>query len=963
MLLILALAVAEPPAFIEELIQTDHDLPRYAEQYYHPLGRSPVVDVLLGDPMYSVRFADESSRQLRQAADSGSAAAVSEVAARMGAMPAGFKLEIDPVPLPGLSEAVGAEAANALEQAWAHYLEARRRAGAAVADVTEEQRAYLRSNPARWWFADEDLTNYRYLTCVTDDHEAIFRIAARVDIGAMAEAQWCLARAADIIVEAKQSGLFDQVAESNLPWRHEGDSGVFVVAGTDDDVHREDLDLMVDLGGDDWYLSNAGGARDGRVAALCVDLDGDDHYDGKFAPQGGGFLGAGALVDLAGDDDYQGGDYAQGGCFLGSGLLVDHAGEDAYRAHHGCQGSGSFGLGVLWDRSGDDIYHSSGMSLGNGGPQGVGVLLETAGDDVVACGVWRDTRYTDEYGHGLGASIGVRSWPWYSDSSFYGGLGFVDDAQGDDRYEALVGLGSAYTFGAGIFVNSDGDDDYFAFSDAMGGTIHLGAGIMIEQGGDDTYRALDSAVGVGGDRGTGFFFETAGDDRYYVNSHGIGTGRKPKALGLAVEFAGDDRYTFGGMSMNAVWRPSNPENWAWATFADLSGDDRYTPYENDQDEVDGLDRGNDRAWRFSHTSHGFDSETLADYRYEDLVADMPTDPRLEMPWRPWDGELEGSAYRRLIDDTWTDQALAALDAGPAETDSETGGDGAADLPEAPVRPWIDALRSGALDYDERRRAYECMDLIRFSSEGRFDWSLMLELLEDPAASPTDQLAYAGTWCVVDRTPGVVGVVEEDLRNDRIKSPYARQIIIRAIGRSGGPGASEALAERLANDEDLIARRRAAFHLGRIGGVEGLPALAEASGDASPLIRYSVCSGLRDSGMSEAIAVIEPMREDDNLFVRRAACTAALSLGDASAVDQLLAEMGTDSIDTGWNYGRNLFVTMSEYVGEDPLEAYETDLEAWRGWWSENRQSFNLEAAMEASAEKRAERLEKPTSSE
>ena len=82
MLLMLALAFAEPPAFIEELIQTDHDLPRYAEQYYHPLGRSPVVDVLLGDPMYSVRFADESSRQLRKAADSGSAAAVSEVAAQ-----------------------------------------------------------------------------------------------------------------------------------------------------------------------------------------------------------------------------------------------------------------------------------------------------------------------------------------------------------------------------------------------------------------------------------------------------------------------------------------------------------------------------------------------------------------------------------------------------------------------------------------------------------------------------------------------------------------------------------------------------------------------------------------------------------------------------------------------------------------------------------------------------------------
>ena len=163
--------------------------------------------------------------------------------------------------------------------------------------------------------------------------------------------------------------------------------------------------------------------------------------------------------------------------------------------------------------------------------------------------------------------------------------------------------------------------------------------------------------------------------------------------------------------------------------------------------------------------------------------------------------------------------------------------------------------------------------------------------------------------------------------------------------------------------ELVARRRAAFHLGRIGGREGLPALAAASGHPSPLVRYSICSGLRDCGLLEAVSVIEPMRDDDNLFVRRAACTAALSLGDAGAVDQLLAEMGTDSIDTGWNYGRNLFVTMSEYLGEEPLEEHETDLEAWRAWWADHRDSFNLEAAMSASAEKRAERLSKPVSSE
>ena len=961
MLLMLALAVAEPPPFIDRLLQTDHDLPRYAEQYYHPLGRSPVVDVLLGDPMYSIRFTDEASRRLRSAADTESAAEVCEVAARMGAMPAGFEVELPIRALPGLEDAFGKEAARELERAFAWYGEARRRAEEAVASVTEEQRAYLRANPARWWFDDEDLNNYRYLTCDTDDHEAIFRIAARVDIAAMVEAQWCLARASDIIREAYEDDLLDDVDDDRLPWRMETEGGVFVIAGDGDDVHREDLDVLIDLGGDDWYLSNAGGARDGRPAALCVDLDGDDHYDAKFSPQGGGFLGAGALVDLSGDDDYQGGDYAQGGCFLGSGLLVDHEGNDFYRAHHGCQGSGSFGIGILWDRSGDDVYHSSGMSLGNGGPQGVGLLLESSGDDVAACGVWRDTRYTDEYGHGLGASIGVRSWPWYEDSAFYGGLGFVDDADGDDRYEALVGMGSAYTLGAGIFVNTDGDDEYFAFSDAMGGTIHLGAGIMVEEGGDDTYRALDSALGVGGDRGTGFFFETEGDDRYFVNSHGLGTGRKPKALGVMVEYAGDDRYTFGGMSMNAVWRPSNPENWAWATFADLGGDDLYTPYDANQDEIDGLVRADDRSWRFSDTSHGFDSDEFDDYDHDDLVDDMPASPRVDIPWDPWGDTVAGGVYRPLVDQRWPEAALAALDLGPLVV--EEGAEPPTDLPEAPVRPWIELLNDGGLDYDQRRRVYECMDLVRFSSEGRFDWSLLVELLEDPDDRPTDLLAYAGMWCAIDRTPGVVDRVGEDLRAGRIESPYARQILIRAIGRSGGAGANEVLIERLGSEQDLVARRRAAFHLGRIGGTEGLPALASAARDSSPLIRYSVCSGLRDSGLSEAVAVVEPMRRDDNLFVRRAACTTALSLGDAGAVDQLLGEMGTDSIDTGWNYGRNLFVTMSEYLGPEPLELHETDLEGWRAWWAEHRDEFNLDAAMEASTEKRAERLAKPTSSE
>ena len=962
MILLLALAVAEPPAFVTEIIERDHELPRYAEQYYHPLGRSPVVDALLADPMYSIRFSKEASQRLRAAAETQELAEVVEVATRMGGFPVGVEIDIPSRELPGLVDAIGSPGAEAIEEAWSMFLAAREHAQEAVGSVTEEQRAYLLSNPARWWFDDDDLTNYRYLTCNTDDHEEIFRIAAQVDRGALVEAELLLARAADRIIEAEQSGAFENPNEELLPFTYEDNGVTLLVGSPQDDAYRDDVDFVVELGGDDWYISNAGGTEGQRPAAFCIDLKGDDHYDGQFSVQGGGFLGSGALIDLAGDDDYQGGDYAQGGSFIGAGLLYDRAGSDSYRSHHGTQGSGSFGLGLLWDAEGDDIYHSSGMSLGNGGPQGVGVLVESGGDDVAACGVWRETRYTDEYGHGLGASIGVRSWPWYEDSSFYGGLGFVDDAAGNDRYEALVGIGSSYTFGAGVFVNTGGDDEYFAFSDAMGGSIHLGAAVMIEEEGDDTYRALDSAVGVGGDRGTGLFLETAGDDTYFVHSHGIGTGRKPKALGVAVEFEGDDRYVFGNNSVSEIWRPSNPENWTWATFADLGGSDSYEPMNPDAD-ASGLDRGDDRAWRFSETSHGFDREDGGVYDYEQFMADMPTSPRTEVPWDPWADSIEGHSYRPLIDETWSNDALEALALGPiVQEDGEQEGD-AVVLAEPPIQQWISALKSRSLDYDERRRAYECMDLIRFSAEGRYDWSSIVELLEDPETAPSDQLAFAGIWCAVDANPGVASRVGEALRANAIASPYARQILVRALGRSGESEAIPILIDRLQNDDDLVVQRRAAFYLGRVGGEQAIPVLRQAATHESPLIRYSVCSGLRDCGLESGLEVVNQMRRDDNLFVRRAACTAALSLGDATAMDQLFEEMGTDSIDTGWNYGRNLFVTMSEYVGPEPLEAHETDLAAWRAWWEANRGSFDLASAMEASAEKRAERLGKPSSSE
>ena len=75
------------------------------------------------------------------------------------------------------------------------------------------------------------------------------------------------------------------------------------------------------------------------------------------------------------------------------------------------------------------------------------------------------------------------------------------------------------------------------------------------------------------------------------------------------------------------------------------------------------------------------------------------------------------------------------------------------------------------------------------------------------------------------------------------------------------------------------------------------------------------------------------------------------------------EMAVASIDTGWNYGRNLFVTMGQYLGPELVDEMGTDLETWQTWWSENRDTHDLDASIAANEEAILERLAKNPSSE
>lgn len=262
--------------------------------------------------------------------------------------------------------------------------------------------------------------------------------------------------------------------------------------GNGDNTYKADYALVVDVGGDDTYLNNGGGADSVvlRAAAALVDLGGDDVFGAADHPNsvgvnGGGSGGAGLLVDAGGTDRYSAGDRGtNGGGSLGTGMLIDVAGDDHYTSGGGATNGGAIqGSGMLLDLSGDDDYGASartaGASNGGGGTSGVGALVDGGGDDSYAA--------MGSPANGGGAA----------------GSGFLVDAAGDDAYTGTDGgVNGGAALGAGFLLDAGGDDAYRAgrFGANGAGSSVLGvpgSGLLLDAGGDDVYEDGETPPGTG----------------------------------------------------------------------------------------------------------------------------------------------------------------------------------------------------------------------------------------------------------------------------------------------------------------------------------------------------------------------------------------------------------------------------------------------------------------------------------
>ncbi len=339
-----------------------------------------------------------------------------------------------------------------------------------------------------------------------------------------------------------EGGVIEAVGNvTHVTTRH----GLMIVGGTGDNDYDQEALLIVDLGGNDRYRNGAGASRNGYPFSMVIDFSGNDVYmTGEDYAQGAGLLGGGFLIDLGGDDQYLSESFGQGVGVLGVGMLIDMGGDDIYRCHSFCQGAGFLGIGLIAESGGNDQYSAAIYSQGFGFVRGMGLILESEGNDrFFAGGVYQDHREPGKAYLSMSQGFGFGLRPWGTLAGASGGIGIIDDAQGNDTYLGdYFSQGAGYWYSLGILNDTEGHDLYAAGRYSQGAGIHLAAGILHDTAGDDHYLArYGVSQGCGHDLAVGFLLDNSGNDRYVGGTLAQGAGHA-NGFGVLSDSGGSDEY-------------------------------------------------------------------------------------------------------------------------------------------------------------------------------------------------------------------------------------------------------------------------------------------------------------------------------------------------------------------------------------------------------------------------------------
>ncbi len=379
-------------------------------------------------------------------------------------------------------------------------------------------------------------------------------------------------------------------------------AGILINAGSTSDLY--DVDPRV---ADAQQRKGVHGGGYERGYGMLADAGGDDVYRGAMAGANGGagFHSRGFLLDLGGCDDYLAGDNATFG--------------DGRNGFNGGAYQSSVGLLADMARSGEpgncpdgEHYAATGYGV-NGGAAGVavGMLL----DDGASRNVYSAPGLGVAQGHIEGAPLGMvhadRSSNGANGGAYLaGGVGFLIDTGGDDRYEA----GDRGVNGGGYDESRVGARGWKGTAAVM---VYQEPGVIAETYACSAWSRADSnavpdevdacntfSAILNTDGNAGFLFDGGGSDSYDAGGRGANGGAARWAHGLLIDagfqaHSGPDSFTGTHFGVNggganhatgALWDAAGDADYVAEGYGvnggaaqagvgllvDLSGEDTYT---------------------------------------------------------------------------------------------------------------------------------------------------------------------------------------------------------------------------------------------------------------------------------------------------------------------------------------------------------------------------------------------------
>jgi hypothetical protein len=392
----------------------------------------------------------------------------------------------------------------------------------------------------------------------------------------------------------------------------------------------------------------------------------------------------------------------------------------------------------------------------------------------------------------------------------------------------------------------------------------------------------------------GIFLGMGGNNHFEGTDQSIGTSRKPKAFGLFLNVGGGNTYAFKKISNANLQYPQSPNEWSSALFLQIGPDNSYST------DVDTFVRGDGKEWGIDGHSLGVSIPEL-----DAVLAHFHTLPCISFPFDPIKGWATNTAYRNLSRLSNPEQAQKLAD------------------------------EIATANADRRRQIYEALDLMRFKDRKLgFDLS---SLLRHPTQIPEDAFNYAVMWALRNKDKVDLAEIKEALQTKAFDSDYARKMAVALVGTFGAAQAAPLLTQIMLSDPSEEIRYHAALGLARNASTESVEFLKQGIQSPSELVRYAIAIGLQESPDPSALSLVVPLFNDDSFYVRRAAGLTALSLGDKDGVTVVLETLQYETLDTGDNYGDNIYAQLKEYLGVD----FGLDRQAWIDWWNQSKETFKF----------------------